>query len=68
MLSAEGKTKNYAAAYEEDNFIIVTQNGTEKSARLYGNWDEALISAKKILAQKGDLQEKSRIILAKYTK
>lgn len=65
ILSAEDK-KSYTVAYEKENFIILEQNGTQKSAKLYGNWDEAIINAQKILAKQKGSQKKSKIVLAQY--
>lgn len=63
MLSAEDKTKSYAVAYEKDKFIIVFQNGLKNSAKLYGNWEEALANAKKIISPNNSLK---RLILDIY--
>lgn len=65
ILSPEGETKSYAVAYEEDEFIIVAHKDSKNSAKLYGNWDEALASAKRLLSKNGSLQ--TRIVLAEYS-
>lgn len=41
--------KQYAFAYEREQFIIVVPQGNQSSAKLYGNWDEALFSLKRTL-------------------
>ena len=66
VLSAEGQTKGYAVAYEKENFIIVSKKGNAKSARLYGNWNEALNFARRIIAKRQAANNNSRIVLAEY--
>ena len=56
----------YAVAYEKEKFVIVVPNGTAESAKLYGNWNEALTCAKKILAEKHSPDKKIRIIVDQY--
>ncbi len=41
--------KQYAFAYEREQFIIVVPQGNQTAAKLYGNWDEALFSLKRTL-------------------
>ncbi len=65
MLSAEGKNQSYAVAYEKDKFIIVSQNGLKNSAKLYGNWEEALACAKKIISLNNS-EKGNRVILDVY--
>jgi hypothetical protein len=65
QLEEESEKRESAVAYEKENFIIVLPNGEVSSARLYGNWDEALSFAQRILT-KGQEQKNSRIVLAEY--
>jgi hypothetical protein len=58
--------KEYAVAYEKEKFIIVAPNGTHESAQLYGNWQEALNYAKKILNCPISAEKKSRFMLSQY--
>ena len=62
VLQSPDKKTNYAVAYEEEKFVIVAPNGTRESAKLYGNWDEALRYTQKLLSQ----QKKTKIILSHY--
>ena len=65
VLCLEGNNKGCTVAYARDNFVIVAPDGTRQSAKLYGNWDEALVYAQKILSNQ---DKKSRITLEQYFK
>lgn len=66
VLRAEGNESNYAVACEKENFIIVSKKGSTKSARLYGNWNEALNFAREIIAKHRDANKNLKFILAEY--
>lgn len=66
VLKAEDK-KYSAVAYEKEKFVIVIPNGTTTLAKLYGNWNEAIVCAKRVLVPKKSQQKKTRIVLAEYT-
>lgn len=65
VLSTTDEKDGFTVAYEKDKFVIVAPNGTASSAKLYGNWDEALACAQKILSGR-DPQKKNRFVLAQY--
>lgn len=56
--------KNYAIAYERGKYVVVVPNGKGEAAKLYGNWDEALASAKKVILQIDNTNDK--IVLTHY--
>ena len=65
VLKAEDN--NYSAvAYEKEKYVIVEPNGASASAKLYGNWNEALTCAQKLLTPEKNNEKKSRIVLAQY--
>ncbi len=65
VLKAEDK-KYSAVAYEKEKYVIVEPNGAAALAKLYGNWNEALACAKKLLTSKKNNEKKTRIVLAQY--
>ena len=66
ILSTTDEKDGFTVAYEKDKFVIVAPNGTTSSAKLYGNWDEALACAQRILNEQGSSQKKNRFVLAQY--
>lgn len=47
---AEGDAQeSYAVAYEREQLIVVAPNGTHEEAKAYGNWEEAINCAKRLL-------------------
>jgi len=66
VLSTTDEKDGFTVAYERDKFVIVAPNGTKSSAKLYGNWDEALASAQRILSEHNNSQKKNRFVLAQY--
>jgi|GEM_PF-6691708 len=63
----KSEDKNYSAvAYEKEKYVIVAPNGTKTAAKLYGNWNEALAFAQKLLTPKKNHEKKTRIVLAQY--
>lgn len=58
----------YAVAYEHEKFVVVAPNGTTDVAKAYGNWDEALNFAKKLLIKQCNFEKTTRITLAEYNK
>ena len=65
MLSTTDSENGFTVAYEKENFVIVAPNGTIATAKLYGNWDEALNYAQRFLSGKCS-EKKSRIVLTQY--
>ena len=65
VLRAEDK-KHSAIAYEKEKYVIVEPNGAAAGAKLYGNWNEALAFAQKLVTPKKDKEKKTRIVLAQY--
>lgn len=63
VLKSAETDDNYAVAYEREKFVIVSHKGTSESAKLYGNWHEALSYVKRILNEQG---KKTRFLLAEY--
>ena len=49
QIGLQKNSQHYALAYEQEQFIIVVPQGNHNSAKLYGNWDEALFSLKRTL-------------------
>lgn len=66
ILSTSDEKDGFTVAYEKDKFVIVAPNGTQSSAKLYGNWDEALACAQKLLNGQCDTQKKNHFVLAQY--
>ena len=66
VLSTTDENAGFTIAYEKDKFVIVAPNGTTSSAKLYGNWDEALACAQKFLSDKSSSQKKNHFVLAQY--
>ena len=64
ILSTTDEKDGFTVAYEKDKFVIVAPNGTIASAKLYGNWDEALVYAQRLFSG----QKKNGIVLAQYVK
>jgi hypothetical protein len=63
VLKPADSDENYAVAYEREKFVIVSHNGTTESAKLYGNWQEALSYVRRILNQEG---KSTQFLLAEY--
>lgn len=63
VLKAEDDDENYAVAYEREKFVIVAHKGTTESAKLYGNWHEAIACAQRILSGTG---KSTRFLVAEY--
>lgn len=57
---------NYALAYERQQFVIVEPNGKKDAAQLYGNWDEALSYAKRLVTQQESPAESNNIVVTHY--
>lgn len=60
--------RGYAVAYEHEKFVVVAPNGTTETAKAYGNWDEALNFAKRLLIKECNFEKTTRITLAEYNK
>lgn len=58
---AEGE--DFAVAYEREKYVIVSPNGKKESAKLYGNWHEALSYIRRILNEQG---KNTQFLLAEY--
>ena len=56
MIQTTEKDANYALAYALQQFVIVEPNGKKDAAQLYGNWDEALSYAKRLVTQQNDAE------------
>lgn len=63
VLKPADSDDNYAVAYEREKFVIVSHNGTTESAKLYGNWHEALSYVRRVLNGEG---KNTRFLLAEY--
>jgi hypothetical protein len=63
VLKSADNEDNYAVAYEREKFVIVSHKGKSESAKLYGNWQEAISGAQRILSGAG---KKTRFVLAEY--
>ena len=66
VLKSADKQDRYAVAYEREQYVIVAQNGTAETARLYGNWDEAISYVHKFLHGDCTEQEKSSFLIDEY--
>ncbi|HZE87179.1 MAG TPA: hypothetical protein VE090_03140 [Methylomirabilota bacterium] len=64
----DNQNYNYVVAYEQDEFIIVMPNGTDETAKLYGNWDEALICIQRAVNGQENAAQKTQIVLTQYSK
>ena len=63
VLKSEKDAENYAVAYEREKFVIVSHKGTRESARLYGNWQDAITHVQRILNGEGG---NTRFLLEEY--
>jgi hypothetical protein len=63
VLKTADNEENYAVAYEREKFVIVSHNGTKESAKLYGNWHEALSYVRRLLIEQG---KSTQFLLAEY--
>ncbi len=63
VLKSETDEENFAVAYEREKFVIVSHKGTSESARLYGNWQDAITCAQRILNGTG---KNTRFLLTQY--
>jgi hypothetical protein len=70
VLKAADNEQEYAhaVAYEKEKFVIVEPNGTSDAAKLYGDWNEAIACAQRLLTGTRDPNKKIRFILDKYIK
>lgn len=63
VLKSADSEDNYAVAYEREKFVIVSHKGTTESAKLYGNWHEALAYVQRILNEQS---KSTQFLLAEY--
>jgi hypothetical protein len=68
MLRASDEDGNYGCVrvYEKNKFITLVPNGDTEHAKIYGNWDEALIAAQSALNATIDAHKESRIVIDRY--
>lgn len=66
LIQTTQKGKNYALAYAQQQFVIVEPNGKKDAAQLYGNWDEALSYAKRLVTQQGNPTESTDLVVTHY--
>lgn len=66
VLQSQDEENAFAVAYERDHFVIVAPNGTQESARLYGNWDEAISNVRQFLLKKCANAEQCAFVLTEY--
>lgn len=68
MLRASDEDGNYgcALAYEKGRFIIVVPDGASEKSQLYGNWREALLAIRRILAAAMDPKKEPRVVISRY--
>lgn len=64
VMKAEDDQKS-AIAYQDEKFVIVVPDGCATSAKLYGDWDEALVCAQRLFIPKEN-HKKTRIVLSEY--
>jgi hypothetical protein len=63
VLKPADNDEHYAVAYEREKFVIVSHNGSSESAKLYGNWHEALSYVRRLLIEQG---KSTQFVLAEY--
>lgn len=63
VVKAEADEENFAVAYEREKFVIVSHKGKNESAKLYGNWHEAISYVQRLLNEAG---KNTRFLLAEY--
>jgi len=56
----------HAVVYEAERFVIVVPGGTKESAKLYGNWNEALLYTQRLLKEKCHAQNITHLVLTQY--
>jgi hypothetical protein len=68
MLRSADEDANYGCSlmFEKDGYIIVIPNGETPNAKVYGNWDEALLTSKTILTKSMDPNKESRVVISRF--
>ncbi|HSA83454.1 MAG TPA: hypothetical protein VLF20_01030 [Patescibacteria group bacterium] len=68
VVKSQDQQNAFAVAYEQDHFVIVAPNGTKESAKLYGNWEEAINNVRKFLKENCTNTAHSQFLLTEYRK
>lgn len=60
--TAGNASESYAVAYEREQLVVVEPNGTHEEAKAYGNWEEAINCATRLLIS----EKPTTLILTQY--
>lgn len=68
VIRAADEDSNYGSSllYKKGKYVIMIPNGEVTNARVYGNWEEALVNSKCILAEAMQTPKEPRIVLTRY--
>ena len=68
MLRAADEDGNFGSSllYEKGKYVVMIPNGEISDARVYGNWEEALVNSKRILAAAMQTQKEPRVVVSRY--
>lgn len=68
MLRAADEDGNFGSSllYEKGKYVVMIPNGEVSDARVYGNWEEALVNSKRILAAAMQTQKEPRVVVSRY--
>lgn len=68
MLRASDEDGNYGASlmYEKGRYVVMIPNGEVDNARVYGNWEEALVTSKRLLTEAMMPQKEPRVVVSRY--
>lgn len=68
MMRAADEDGNYGSSllYEKGKYVVMVPNGEAMEARVYGNWEEALVNSKRILTAAMQTQKEPRVVISRY--
>jgi hypothetical protein len=68
MLRAADEDGNFGSSlmYEKGKYVVMIPNGEVSDARVYGNWEEALVNSKRILAAAMQTKKEPRVVVSRY--
>jgi hypothetical protein len=68
MMRAADEDGNYGCSllYEKGRYVVMIPNGEAENARVYGNWEEALVNSKRILSAAMETQKEPRVVVSRY--